>query len=173
MVDPALRNTRTIKKRLRRLRSGIDGTNGQNASDSMVEAAIDEWMTVHHSEFVGPSGTQGIQGIQGPPGNNGTSGINGTNGVNTTSNVLVGTITLTETAVVAIAAGVRKLTVSLAGTVTTGNYLVFPASATPTGYALHDAICQTNGQITVSLTAPFLAVLASYSIPCRVVRIMT
>lgn len=36
-----------------------------------------------------------------------------------------------------------------------------------------DAICTTAGQLQVSLTAPALAIGASYSIPVRVVRINT
>ena len=117
---------------------------------------------------------KGPKGDKGDPGTNGTSGVNGTNGTDAAALAsLIGTITLSESALVAISAGVRKLTVSIAGTLTTGNYLVFPTAATPTGYALHDSICSTNGQLTVSLTAPLLAIGASYSITCRVVRINT
>jgi len=121
----------------------------------------------------GSAGPAGSAGSKGDTGATGPKGDKGDPGTNATANTLVGTITLAESAVIALSAGVRKLTVPLAGTVTGGNYLLFPAAATPAGYALHDAICSTAGQLTVSLTAPLLAIGQNYSIQCRVVRVIT
>ncbi len=122
----------------------------------------------------GPQGDPGIQGIKGDKGDKGDTGLQGIQGPQgTPGGTAMPNVTISETAVIAITAGVRKVTVACTGTTTTGNYLVFPISATPTGYALHDCICQSNNFLTISLTAPLLSIGASYSIPCRVVKINT
>lgn len=87
-------------------------------------------------------------------------------------NQLIGTVTVGETALVALTAGVRKVTVTAPGTVVGGNYLLFPTAATPAGYALGlDVVCVVAGQLQVSITAPLLALGANYSIPCRLIKI--
>lgn len=116
----------------------------------------------------GPVGATGAAGAKGDKGDTGATGAAGTPG-----NSLIGTVSIAETAVVAILAGVRKVTVACPGTVTTGNYIAFPVSATPAGYAINDAICATAGQITVTVNGPALALGASYSIPCRIVKVNT
>lgn len=84
---------------------------------------------------------------------------------------LVGTVTLAESALITLALAVRKVTVACLGTVTTGNYLAIPASATPAGYSIQEAVCATAGQITVSILVPVLSIAGSYSIPVRVWRL--
>lgn len=86
---------------------------------------------------------------------------------------LVGTATITETALLALTAGVRRVNVPIAGVVPAGNYIALPASVPPAGYGIMDAICTANNTLQVSLIAPLLAIGASYSIPIRVVRINT
>lgn len=86
---------------------------------------------------------------------------------------LVGTATISQTATIAIAAGTRRVDVAVAGVVPGGNYLAFPTSTPPAGYGIMDVICTANGTLSVSLIAPALALLASYSIPVRIVRINT
>lgn len=85
---------------------------------------------------------------------------------------LLGTVTVTETAVIALSAGVRKVTVTAPGTVVGGNYLLFPIAVTPANYALADVVCVVNGQLQVSVTAPILALGATYSFTCRLVKIL-
>ena len=123
----------------------------------------------------GDTGSQGATGATGGVGPQGPIGLTGSTGpAGTPGNTLIGTATITETAVVAITAGVRKVTVSVPGVVTTGNYLLFPTGVTPVGYSLGlDVVCTATNVLTVSITAPLLALGASYSIPCRVVKINT
>ena len=85
---------------------------------------------------------------------------------------LLGTVTVTETAVIALSAGVRKVTVTAPGAVVGGNYLLFPTAATPANYALADVVCVVAGQLQVSVTAPILALGATYSFTCRLVKIL-
>lgn len=86
-------------------------------------------------------------------------------------NELVGTITISQTATVAISAGVRSLTLDLPGAAIGDMLLLFPASV-PTGYLLQAApVVTAKNKVRVSLLAPLLAIGASYSITCQVVRI--
>lgn len=111
----------------------------------------------------GPTGATGSQGAIGPQGNPGASGVNAT--------VLVGTVTLAESALITANLAVRRVTVPLSGTVTAGAYVAVPSGPIPAGYSLQDAFCATAGQITVGLMVPALGVLSSYSISCRIFRL--
>lgn len=88
--------------------------------------------------------------------------------------VTIGTVTLAQTATVAISAGIRTITFTgLTGLLTTDNVLLFPVVTAgvgiPDGYAIHNAWCSAAGTLKVALSAPLLAIGASYSIPCRVI----
>lgn len=89
---------------------------------------------------------------------------------------LLGNITIAETALITITAGARRVTVTTpAGYgVTAGqNLIVFPVSVPSGLYATHDVIATGPNTISVGISAPLLAVGASYSITCRLVRINT
>ncbi|MGT2515134.1 hypothetical protein ACVOMT_13700 [Sphingomonas panni] len=86
---------------------------------------------------------------------------------------LLGTVTLSETAaLVAISGGTRRLTITtpVAWGVKIGDDLAVSPVSVPAGYATHDVTVTGPNTITVGLTAPLLAVGASYSIQCRVRR---
>lgn len=123
----------------------------------------------------GSAGAKGDTGSQGAKGDTGSQGIQGVKGDTGASGAtLLGTITLSETAVIAITAGTRRVTVATpaAWGVTTGqNLLCFPVSVPSGAYATHDVIPTGPNTISVGVTAPLLAVAASYSITCRIVRI--
>jgi hypothetical protein len=68
-----------------------------------------------------------------------------------------------------IVAGVRKLTLPCAGALVGDRLGIYPTAGTPTGYLIGDACCTTAGQVTVTLQAPVLALLATYSIVCKVI----
>lgn len=93
---------------------------------------------------------------------------------------LVGQVVVGQTAAVAIALGIREVTVALAGAVVGERYQVFARSyrlnggasvaGRPAGYALIDCVCNTAGQVTVSLNAPLLAIGSSYALTCDVLK---
>lgn len=93
---------------------------------------------------------------------------------------LMGTAVISE---MAAAAGIREVTVALAGVAVGGRYLAFSTSyklnggssvpGRPPSYSLIDAVCNTVDQITISLNAPLLGIGDSYEITCSVVRINT
>jgi hypothetical protein len=93
--------------------------------------------------------------------------------INDTGFFILGTVTLAESATVAISAGTRRLTITTptAWNVVAGqNLLLFPVSVPSGGYATHDVIATAANIISVGLTAPLLAIGASYSIPARLAR---
>lgn len=94
--------------------------------------------------------------------------------------VNIGTVNLGETALIAITAGFRTLTITqnttggaLTGLLTTDNVLLFPVvsggNGIPDGYAIHNAWCSVAGTLKVRLSVPLIALGNSYAIPCRVV----
>ena len=88
-------------------------------------------------------------------------------------NTLIGTVTITETASIAILAGTRKVTVSAPGAVVGGNYALFPVGATPAGYAIADVVATAANVLQVTMIVPAIVLGGSYSLPCRLVRINT
>ncbi len=94
---------------------------------------------------------------------------------------LIGTVTLAQTAAIAIALGIREVTVALAGVAVGTRYIAFCDSyrlnggastpGRPAGYSLVDCVCNVAGQITVSLNAPLLAIGQSYALTVSVVRL--
>lgn len=104
--------------------------------------------------------TQWLASLVGAPGKDATT--------------LLGTVTLTEAAaLVAISAGTRRVTITTpaAWGVKVGDDLIVNPIAVPAGYATHDVTVTGPNTITVGLTAPLLAIGASYSIPCRLRRL--
>lgn len=76
-------------------------------------------------------------------------------------------VTLAQTAVVAIALGPRKLTVSTNCQVGDRMFMS-PSASIPAGYQLGDIYCVSNGTAEATLYAPLLGIGASYSIIVRV-----
>lgn len=84
---------------------------------------------------------------------------------------VVGEVTVTQRATVAIAAGVRSVMLDLAG-VQAGDALVpLAMGALPAGYMIGGATAPQNGKVQITLQAPLLAIGATYSIPCRIIRL--
>jgi hypothetical protein len=93
----------------------------------------------------------------------------------------VGSVALAQTAAFAIALGIREVTAALTGTVKGQRYLAFCDSyklnggasvvGRPAGYAIVDCVSNADGQITVSLNAPLLAIGQSYALTCSIVRV--
>lgn len=122
----------------------------------------------------GPIGPQGVAGLAGPSGAAGTTGGIGPTGpaglAGPSGATLIGSVTLTENILIALSAGLRTVTVPLAGALTTDNILIFPTAPAsfPSGYAIHTAYVASAGTLKVVLSVPVLAIGASYSIPCKV-----
>lgn len=139
---------------------GEDGQAGQNATPAQIAAAVASYLTAN------------------PP----AAGTNGTNGA--PANTLAGTVQVGQNAIVAIALGIREVTVAMAGTVPGERYQAFSrrfklngaASWTPgrpAGYTVLDCACNVAGQVIISLNAPLLALGNSYLIECDVVKVNT
>jgi len=97
---------------------------------------------------------------------NSATNIGGSNAI-----TFVGTSTVAETAVIAISAGVRQVTATMAGVVPGEAYTVVASGTVPTGYALHDCYCSANNTLKVNVTAPLLAIGQNYSIPIKVFKL--
>lgn len=150
---------------------GPKGDTGQSGPAGAVGPKGDTGSTGAKGD-TGATGPKGDTGATGPKGDTGSTGPKGDTGATGPSgSTLVGTVTLAESGLVTVALGVRKLTVALAGTVTTGSYVAVPVSATPAGYSIQEAVCSTAGQITVSILVPVISLLGGYSIPVKIFRI--
>jgi hypothetical protein len=90
---------------------------------------------------------------------------------------LLGTVTLSETAqLISINAGTRRVTITTPaawGILPGQNLLLFPVGVPNPSYATHDVIATAANTLSIGLTTPAIALLASYSISARLVRINT
>lgn len=144
---------------------------------------------------VGATGTTGATGSTGATGATGQTGTAATVAVGTVTTLAAGSnptvtnggtssaavlnfglprsavyltdVTLSQTAVVAIALGPRTITVSTNCQVGDRMFMS-PAAAMPAGYMLGDIFCSATGTAQATLYAPLLAIGASYSITVKV-----
>ena len=91
-------------------------------------------------------------------------GISGGNKVKLPKGWIPATATLTQTAAVAIVAGDREVQVPVAGLLVGDVVLANSTTALPAGYKINSIRASATGIATVSLSAPLLAIGASYSI---------
>lgn len=86
---------------------------------------------------------------------------------------LLGVITIAQTATVALAAGLR--TIGVVVPLKMGLKAGEPVLAVPTirvlGYAVHDAVAVLPTLVSVTMTAPALAIGQKYELPCKLIRL--
>lgn len=146
----------------------------------------------------GDTGAQGIQGAQGVKGDTGSSatatplgtaapqllgaasaGISGNaaredhvHALPAGRLVLVGNVTVTETLLISLALGVRRMALPLTG-ITVGDKLLAIPNGTPTtGCEVLNAYPGTVNNVSIGYYTPALGIGATYSIPVSVYRIM-
>jgi len=124
---------------------------------------------------VGPTGLQGITGPKGDKGDTGSTGSQGIQGAqgNTgpSGSTFIGNITVAETAVIAITAGFRTVTVALTGVGSSDKLIAVPTTALAAGYATHDAWPNAANQVSVRLSVPLIALGGTYSMTLAVYRL--
>lgn len=82
--------------------------------------------------------------------------------------VPLGTVTIAQTAVVAILSGIRNVTLTgVTGVKKNDDVMLFPVDAMLAGYSLGAPATPADGTLVVPVNGPALALGASYSIPCR------
>jgi hypothetical protein len=84
--------------------------------------------------------------------------------------VVLGTVAIAQTATIAIAAGVRNVSVNVTGLAAGENVLLQPTTTPPAGYLIGHPIARA-GILDVPVFAPAMIINASYSIPARVLAI--
>ncbi len=91
------------------------------------------------------------------------------------ASAVLGTVTIGQTAAVAISAGTRRMVVAIPASwgVAAGDPLVTLPSTAIAGYGVHDVVAVSPTSLSIGLTAPLLAIGASFAIPCRIARLNT
>lgn len=89
------------------------------------------------------------------------------------SATLLGLITIAQTATVALAAGLRTVGVSVPASMKmkAGDPIIALPTSRVLGYAIHDAVAVSSTLVSVTMTAPVLALNQSYSLPCKLIRL--
>jgi len=146
--------------------NSLKGKPGQNATDAQIAAKVNEWLT-SYPPAKGENATpqqidEAVQAYMAtkPP-------LKGDQGPS--SKVSLGTISLSQNAVLAIVAGDRDLTFTVNGILAGDDVFLFPVNHLPSGYFIKSVVATENNRLSVRLNAPLLAIGASYNITCRVV----
>jgi len=126
----------------------------------------------------GPKGDIGAQGPKGDVGPVGTAGATGpagatgaTGATGPSAKIALPSVTLAGSIAVGVLAGPRSQTLACVGAVVGDVLVMTPMNAMPAGYMLGDIRCATAGTVEVTLYAPAVTLLASYSIPIKVTAI--
>jgi hypothetical protein len=80
-------------------------------------------------------------------------------------------VTLGQNATVAIAAGVRTLTVSVTGLAKDDHVIITPKTPVPAGYLVGHPTARAAGVLDVPIYAPAMIINASYSFTARVLAL--
>ena len=89
------------------------------------------------------------------------------------ASAVLGTITVSQTATVAIVAGVRRVVVAIPASlgVKAGDALMFCPTAAIAGYAFHDVVAVSATSLSVGMTGPLLAIGATWTVPGTLLRL--
>lgn len=88
---------------------------------------------------------------------------------------LLGTVTIAQTATVALTAGIRRVVIGVPASLglAAGDPIALAPTKAIDGYAIHDAIAVSATSINVGITAPLLSIGGSFSIPAKLFRFNT
>jgi len=84
---------------------------------------------------------------------------------------LVGNVTVTETLLISLSLGVKRMTLPLAGIVTTDKLIAIPNGNPTTGCEMINVYPISAGNVSVGYFVPALGIGATYTIPVSVFRI--
>lgn len=84
----------------------------------------------------------------------------------------VGDLTINETATLAIAVGMKRKTMLLAGAKATDRLILIPTAAPSAGCEAINVYPAADGQVSVSYYTPALALGATFTIPLAVYRVI-
>jgi len=153
---------------------GKDGLDGLSAYQLARQQGYGGTLTAWLASLVGAAGLSAYE-IARELGYGGTktqwlASLNGKN-----ASVILGSITLAQTATVAITAGTRRMVVTIPASwgVVAGDPLIALPSTAVAGYVVHDVVAVSATSLSIGITAPLLAIGASFSIPCRIARLNT
>lgn len=153
---------------------GDDGLDGLSAYQLARQQGYGGTLTAWLASLIGAAGLSAYE-IARELGYGGTktqwlASLNGKN-----ASAILGSITIAQTATVAISAGTRRMVVAIPASwgVVAGDPLIALPTAAVTGYAVHDVVAVSATSLSIGITAPLLAIGASFSIPCRIARLNT
>lgn len=148
--------------------AGPKGDPGNVGADGAPGSAGLSAYQVARAGGYGGTQTQWLASLKGADGAKGDAGASAATSL--------GTLAIGETVALAVGVGIRRITVATPaawGVKAGDNLLLFPTAVPGLGFAVHDVIATAANTIVVGISTPALAVLATYSITCRVVRINT
>lgn len=174
--------------------AGPKGDKGDPGAASIVPGPKgDKGDTGAASTVPGPVGPAGPTGATGPAGSNasatplsnatpkalGTAAPGSSTSAARDDHVhpaqlaLVGNVVVTEQTLIALAVGMKRMTLALAGITTAdmGKLVVVPNGASTTGCEVQNAYPAAAGQVSIGYYTPALGIATTYSIPVSVYRI--
>lgn len=142
---------------------GDPGERGQTGATGATGAA---------STVPGPKGDKGEIGpastVPGPKGDAGAPGAPGATGPS--GSTFIGNVTVSETLLVALALGTKRMTKVLTGVGATDRLLAVPNGAATAGCEVLNATPAGANNVSVSYYTPALGIAATYSIPVSIYR---
>ena len=153
---------------------GDDGNDGLSAYQLARQQGYGGTLTAWLASLIGAAGLSAYE-VARELGYGGTktqwlASLNGKN-----ASAILGSVTIAQTATVAISAGTRRMVVTIPASwgVVAGDPLIALPSTAVAGYAVHDVVAVSATSLSIGITAPLLAIGASFSIPCRIARLNT
>ncbi len=145
----------------------LDLVSDPSANPTLRGPAGDSAYQIARSAGYGGTQTQWLASLRATDGKNGTDGKSAA--------ALIGTVTITQTATVALVAGIRRMVIAVPASLglAAGDPIILAPTKAIDGYAIHDAIAVSGTSINVGISAPLLAIGGTFSIPAKLFRLNT
>lgn len=135
----------------------------------------------------GPAGAQGVQGVAGSTGATGAKGDTGSTGpqgpigltgatgpqgpAGVADLTLLGSVTVSETLLISLSLGMKRMTLPLTGVTTGMRLLAVPNGVPSAGCEVVNAYPASANNVSIGYYVPALGIGATYTIPVSVFRV--
>jgi len=120
----------------------------------------------------GTNGAAGSIGPQGPQGDTGAVGATGATGAAGAPGLtLIGNVTVSETLLISLSLGMKRMTLPLTGVATGTRLLAVPNGTPSAGCEVVNAYPAATNSVSIGYYVPALGIGATYTIPVSVYRL--
>ncbi|WP_145923542.1 hypothetical protein [Sphingopyxis macrogoltabida] len=146
----------------------LDNSGKVPSSQMGMPSAVEQALAAVNGRIDTIQLTPGPRGDSGQKGDKGDAGILGATGP--AAATFIGNVTITETLLVSLSLGMKRVTKALAGVALSDKLIAVPNGAPSAGCEVINAYPSSAGNVSIGYFVPALGIGATYSIPVSIYR---